>query len=386
MKSFAILAALASLTLGSPLPDGPAGGHQQAEGPIQGPSGGHGTGGTPSQAPTTSVKAVKALFSPENKRVRVTYGTYKLPAFNAPSAHGGGMAMPGMEHEGGMLDATNRNAPLPCTDCTLKQAQVFVTGPDGKSSNIQQGAWLHHLTLAVVGPGRSDVACPGGTKRIPLGMERMLATHNDRNVTFYGNNGADKMGFYLGKDDRFDLELMLKNDVNAVRELTFAIEFEYVQGKPAGYGDVKAIWMDVAPCSAHMSDIEPPKGQRKFTLDGPEWTSTVEGRLLNTVGHMHDGGVEVQILVNNKAVCNSKAEYDISADYQPSPESVALGAVKSRHISRYTPCNAIGAIQKGDKLRLTAAYDFDKYKPLENKIGNISHVMGVALVLVEVTK
>jgi hypothetical protein len=389
MKTFTLLAALVSVAFASPVPDGPAGGHGHgaAPAPAQAPTSGHGHGGAPAQAPKTSVTSVKARFNPNNKRVRVNYGTYKLPAYNAPAApHGGGMAMPGMEHEGGMLDATNKNAPLPCTDCTIKHAQAFLTGPDGKNSNIQQGAWLHHLTLAVVGPGRSDVACPGGTKRIPLGMERILAVHNDRNETFYGVTGTDKLGFYLGKDDKFDLELMLKNDVNVEKQVTFAIEYEYVQGKPAGWGDVKGIWMDVAPCSAHMSDIDPPKGQRKFTLEGPEWTSTINGRLLNTVGHMHDGGVSVQILVNNKAVCTSNAEYDVSPDYQPSAETIKLGAVKSQHISRYTPCIAIGDIKKGDKLKLTASYDFDKYKPLENKLGNISHVMGVALVLVEVKK
>jgi hypothetical protein len=388
MKSLSILVAIASVAFASPVPDGPAGGHGHGAAPTKTPASGHGGHGSapPKAAPKTSVTNVKALFGSNNKRVRVNYGTFKLPAFNAPSAHGGGMAMPGMEHEGGMLDATNKNAPLPCTDCTLKHAQVFLTTPDGKKSNIQNGAWLHHLTLAVVGPGRSDLACPGGTMRIPLGMERMLAVHNDRNETFYGITGTDKKGFYLGKDDKFDLELMLKNDVNVEKEVTFAIEFEYVQGKPAGWSNVRGIWMDIAPCSAHMSDIEPPKGQRKFTLEGPEWTSTIDGTLQNTVGHMHDGGVQVQILVNNKAVCSSNAQYDTTPDYQPSQESVKLGAVKSAHISKYTPCIAIGDIKKGDKLKLTASYDFDKYKPLENKIGNISHVMGVALLFVEVKK
>ena len=228
----------------------------------------------------------------------------------------------------------------------------------------------------MVGPGRQDVLCPGGTERIPKGMERMLAIHNDRNETFYGVRATDKMGFYLGKDDIFDLELMLKNEVNKQQEVVFSIEWEFVPGRPAGWQDVKGIWMDVAPCSAMMSDIEPPAGKSKFTLTGPSWTSTVDGTLLNTVGHMHDGGLEVQITVNGKSVCSSKAEYNTSPDYISDP--------KSKHISRYTPCIAIGDIKKGDKLALSAGYDFDTYPPLYDKVGQKSHVMGIAMLFVAV--
>jgi hypothetical protein len=332
----------------------------------------------------TKVEEIKSLFGSKNKRVRVTYGTYDVAPFNAPAAGGhGGMDMGGMAHEGGMKDVSNSKAPKPCSDCTLKYAKAFLTYPDGSVANIDSGTYLHHLTMSVVGPGRVDLACPGGTKRIPKNMERMLAIHNDRNETFFGNTATDEMGFYLAETDVMDLELMLKNEVNTAKNIVFSIEWEFVPGKQPGWGEVRGIWMDAAPCDAMMSDIDPPSGKTQFKLTGPQWTSSVDGRLLNTVGHMHDGGVEVDILRNNAPVCTSKASYD-AVGYVPSEKALKDGAAKMSHISSYSPCIGIGEIKKGDQLALSASYDFNKYKAGVNKIGKVSHVMGVAMVFVEV--
>ena len=178
---------------------------------------------------------------------------------------GKGMDMGGMENEGGMLDASNKNAPKPCSDCTLKYAKSYLKYLDGRVANINTGAWLHHLTMSVVGPGREDLRCPGGTARIPKNMERMLAFHNDRNETFFGVTATDPMGFYLGNDDTMILELMLKNELDTPKDVVYTIEWEFLPGRPDGWGDVRGLWVDVAPCSAMMSDTDPPKGKQKLT-------------------------------------------------------------------------------------------------------------------------
>jgi hypothetical protein len=289
----------------------------------------------------------------------------------------------GMENERGLFDASNPNAPKPCDDCTLKYAKAFLLNPDGTNANFANGAYLHHLTLSAKGPNRTDVACPNSKRT--QGMERMLAIHNDRNETFYGLTATDRMGFYLGKDDAFDLELVLKTEVNMPKELTFAIEWEFVPGKPAGYSDVKGVWIDAAPCSAMMSDIPPPPNNSKFTLTAKEaWAAPYDGRFLNTVGHMHDGGIKTEILVNDVPVCTSEAEYDGSPEYITSTKAIAEGAPKMSHISRYTPCLNIGEFKRGDQVRMRTSYDFGKWKPGLDKVGHVSHVMGLSLVFMEI--
>lgn len=223
--------------------------------------------------------------------------------------------------------------------------------------------------------------------RVPKNEERMLAFHNDRNETYFGLSATDARGYYLGKDDEMVLELMLKNELNVPKDLEFSIEWEYVDGKPEGYGDVRGLWLDIAPCSAMMSDLPPPHGKTQFKFDSQEtWTSSINGKLLNTVGHMHDGGTEFHILQNGKDICTSKAVYDNNPEYVPGEEALSKGATKMDHITHYTPCLDIGEIKTGDKFSVAADYDFDKYSPLKNKIGTHSDVMGLAMVFVEVQK
>jgi hypothetical protein len=431
MKSlFAVtLASLLTLTTALPArdPPGPSYGAPPAAGRPKG----------------IKVEEIQPQFSPNHKRVRVTYGRYLLKPYNETTmSMGGGMAggmdamagkgmgggmdmggkgmggsmdmggkgkgggmdmggkgMPsgmgkkdedkdqgGMENEGGLTDASYTNAPKPCSDCTLKYAKSYLTYPDGSVANIDSGAWVHHLTMSVTGPGREDLRCPGGTQRIPKGMERMLAFHNDRNETYFGVTALDKMGFYLGQEDSITLELMLKNELNVPKEAEYSIEYEFVPGRPEGWGDVRGIWVDVAPCSAAMSDLPIPKGKTKFTVSGDPWKSTINGRLLNTVGHMHDGGLVIDIKQNGQSVCASKAVYEGHPGYIPSKDAISKGAADMAHINYYTPCLDIGEIKKGDVLDISASYDLDKYKPLTNKIGAESDVMGLALLFVEVRK
>ena len=387
MKSLVIytLASVISFSSGLAIRDPPS--HHYGAAPVHPVSG-------------IKIEEIPPEFSPKHKRVRVTYGKYHMLPFNQSTLSMGemdmggkgmdmgekGMDMGGMANEGGMLDASNKNAPKPCSDCTLKYAKSYLKYPDGRVANINTGAWLHHLTMSVVGPGREDLRCPGGTARIPKNMERMLAFHNDRNETFFGVTATDPMGFYLGKDDTMILELMLKNELDTPKDVVYTIEWEFLPGRPDGWGDVRGIWVDVAPCSAVMSDTDPPKGKQKFQIAGDDWVSTINGRLLNTVGHMHDGGIQVQITNNGKAICTSKAIYDGSPEYIPSPEAVSRGAAKMSHISKYTPCIDIGELKKGDKIGIAADYDFDKWAPIRNKVGADSDVMGLAMVFVEVRK
>jgi hypothetical protein len=431
MKSY-FLCTLASVStlvsavaIPAPRPDGP-GQH----------GGGQGYGGSSALvAPVvgSKVEAMKSLFSENNKRSRVVYGRYHLLPYNESSLSMGDMSAMapkpmdmgkgmggmggmdmgkgmggmdmgkgmggmnmgkpkeqeegGMENEGGMLDATNKNALKPCSDCTLKYAKAYLKYPDGSVANVNTGAWLHHLTMSVRGPGRSDLRCPGGTMRVPKNEERMLAFHNDRNETYFGLSATDARGYYLGKDDEMVLELMLKNELNVPKDLEFSIEWEYIDGKPEGYGDVRGLWLDIAPCGAMMSDLPPPHGKKQFKFESQEtWTSSIDGRLLNTVGHMHDGSTEFHILQNGKNICTSKAVYDDNPEYIPAAEAISKGATLMSHITRYTPCLDIGEIRKGDKFTVAADYDFLEHAPLKNKIGTHSDVMGLAMVFVEVQK
>jgi len=333
-------------------------------------------------SPPPQIKSIAPLFrtatNPKSTRIEMKYGPYDMPSSNDTTL----MKMPGMEDETGVVDVMlmNGKATKPCSDCTLKYAKADLTYKDGTPANLNTGAWLHHLTLSVQGPGRADVACPNYKDG-----ERMLVVHNDRNDTYYGLSGTDNYGYYLSNADILNLVLELKNDATQVKQVYLTLTFEYTPGKPASLKSVKPLWMDAQNCQAPSSEIEPPKDKKIFTLESQPWSAPADMDLLTTVGHMHDGATHLEISVNNKLVCNSVAQYGGNKDYEPTKEAITkLGLPDMAHITRYSPCAAFGKVKKGDQIRLKAFYDFEKNKPGYGTSGVPTGVMGIALMFLGV--
>jgi hypothetical protein len=110
-----------------------------------------------------------------------------------------------------------------------------------------------------------------------------------------------------------------------------------------------------------------------------------------TAGHLHDGGQNVQILVDGKPTCTSAATYGGSPEYMEKPSTSSHshgsgGAIK--HISKMDQCFGdllpYQSIVPGQKLELRALYDYRKNNGMAHKDGKQDHVMGIAIVWVEV--
>ncbi|TLD30278.1 hypothetical protein E2P81_ATG06931 [Venturia nashicola] len=328
-------------------------------------------------APPPKITTIDPLFrsaaNPKSTRVELKYGPYKMPGSNDKTL----MKMPGMEDEAGVVDVMlmNGKATKPCSDCTLKYVKADLTYVDGAKANLKDGAWLHHYTTSVVGPGRSDLACGSKWKD----GERLFVVHNDRNESYFGLNGQDNYGYYLSNEDKMSTVLELKNDATDTKEVFLLVTYEYTPGKPANYKAVKPLWMDAQNCDAPSSEIEPPKNKKVFTVESKQWTSPIEGTLLTTVGHLHDGATHLEVMLNNKTVCDSKAVYGGNPEYVPTAKTLQLGAPKMEHITKYSPCADFGKIKKGDQISLKGYYDFEKNSPGLGTSGMPTGVMGIAM-------
>jgi hypothetical protein len=180
--------------------------------------------------------------------------------------------------------------------------------------------------------------------------------------------------------------LELKNELNIAKQVYFTVTFEYIPGKPEGFKDVKPLWVDAQDCGAVSSEIDPPKDKKVFTLESKPWTSPIDGDLLTTVGHMHDGATHLELQLNGQTVCDSVAKYGGNKDYAPTPESIKLGAVDMPHISSYGSCSKFGKVKKGDKIALKAHYDFEKHKAGLGSSGTPTGIMGIALTFIGVDR
>jgi hypothetical protein len=113
--------------------------------------------------------------------------------------------------------------------------------------------------------------------------------------------------------------------------------------------------------------------------------------MIHTAGHLHDGGQNVQILVDGQISCDSAATYGGSPEYieKPSASGHSHGHGGSmKHISKMSQCFGDSlryqSVQPGQKWELRALYDYKKNNGMVHADGKQDHVMGIAIAWVQV--
>jgi len=242
----------------------------------------------------------------------------------------------------------------PCTQCVVTAMESTIRYPDGKEANVDTGAWLHHIALFGSGAG-------GGS---------LWAAGNERPTIRL--NGQEKYG--LEFPSMFMLMIDLMTEDTKPKNLTLEITYEHIPKGASGYKGATMYWLTIGEPKAKA-------GQYKFTTLPS--TSTVTGSLLYAIGHMHDGGTNMQLFLNSKLVCKSVMHYNARAGYIPVAGGHKLrrrqhgghGDGAAMHISDPGACTDFGPIARGDRLTAEAWYDADKYG-LMNHNGKNENLMG----------
>jgi hypothetical protein len=190
---------------------------------------------------------------------------------------------------------------------------------------------------------------------------------------------TDKAGYYVGPTDTiaFLTELMNTEMVNQTAIVT--ITYEYVPGFPSSFHKVTPIWLDITGCGTDSE--EQAMNNTAFHYTSPVWTANATGRVVAAIGHIHDGGVNLDITKNNSTLCDSVAAYGQNSGYiDPSGMSMPgmpMGSMGT-HISSLSQCST-GQVNLGDNLTVTAFYNTTEYKPMTDTDGSLANVMGIAV-------
>jgi hypothetical protein len=277
------------------------------------------------------------------------------------------------------------------------------------------------MVLINVGDKRMDPTCVGqrslphlvvGTS--PDKGERVFSSGNERTRVLFTPPWApdSKMGYFMNKGDefRFIVDLMNMNPDDKVVYMT--LTYDFIEGRPAGFDNMKAIWLDVAQCGT--SEVKAPKQSGKFVIDST-WTANIEGEILGAGGHMHDGGTHVSLTVDGKEVCKSDATYGKSAKGGMGGPPVATtkvdgpgagmggsagttgvkdasghshsSATDMEHIIKMSGCPGekmpINKLVKGQKWKLSAYYDLDAHQGMKNGKGMQENVMGISIMYIK---
>jgi hypothetical protein len=118
-------------------------------------------------------------------------------------------------------------------------------------------------------------------------------------------NANGNHGYEIGSASAFSGLLELMNDSTKLQKYYLTVKWEWLPmavATAAGYKKVTALWMDVSGACG-VGDVPARSGTYSYSH---KWTSSLSGPIVETVAHMHDGGVDTNITINGKSICVSK--------------------------------------------------------------------------------
>ncbi|KAF1991429.1 hypothetical protein K402DRAFT_125257 [Aulographum hederae CBS 113979] len=249
---------------------------------------------------------------------------------------------------------------------------------DGSPATIEKGIYNHHTltrdTKKLVKPwiSRCDTTDPATelAKEVKASTAGFLGTGEDNgnDRTFYTSRTDTNFegGYWIGENDEFMVQLDLVNYNDKPVSVYATMDLEYLPGN-IGANAVTRL-LSVTGC-----------GKRKIALDKTGRTETKsdgfvileDGDIMYGKGHMHDGGVEMQLFVNDQPVCTSKATYGGEGG------EMEVDGKKWETISGMGECGKSIPVKKGDSLKMSSVYDLAAHPLREGHDGAEAGVMGM---------
>lgn len=194
-------------------------------------------------------------------------------------------------------------------------------------------------------------------------------------------SSTDKAGYYVGPNDTIIFLTELMNQASVPQTAIVTITYEYIPGLPSAFHKVTPIWLDIAGCGGDSE--EPAKNNTAFQYTSPVWTANATGRVTAAIGHLHDGGVNLDVNQNNNTLCDCVAAYGQTPGYidpagMSMPGMTGSMANMGMHVSSLSECST-GQVKLGDNMTVTAYYNTSEYMPMTNTDGSLAPIMGIAL-------
>jgi hypothetical protein len=161
-----------------------------------------------------------------------------------------------------------------------------------------RGDRLHHMVHFTSGPNRWDPVCYNRLSiphlslwETPETSERFFSSGNERTVMDFNPGGINMTygtGYHLTPEDKFHYIVDLMNMNMEDKEVYLTMTYDIIPGQlPPGWDEVKTVWLDANNCM--ISDVQPPSENGTFQIGSAPWKPNFEGRIINMVGHLHDG-------------------------------------------------------------------------------------------------
>jgi hypothetical protein len=208
----------------------------------------------------------------------------------------------------------------------------------------------------------------------------------------------------------------------ASKQVWMTMYYDYVEDHPAGWDEMKPVWFDVNQCGT--SEVSGGTAGSNFKVTSSPWTASFEGEVMGVGGHIHDGGINLEVVTNGQIACNSSAWYGSNEEAKKRADIIKAGGVPSaslapsvpmgsapsssggghdhaggQHIIAMSVCGElaghngspvsplkISKVTKGQSWTIKAYYDYKKFNGMKNNRGGMDTVMGIAIMFVRASK
>jgi hypothetical protein len=251
------------------------------------------------------------------------------------------------------------------SDVILLDGIVEIQDEKFQRATLDNNVYTHHFLIFDMGkPQKPSFTCDNGrsAKYVPVPGSVMIGGAAEDAEAHYLTKSVvpgKKTGYHIKKDSPIIMNIDIVNYNSEDINVYASADMEYIDGKPAEYLDASPVFVPVTACDPLAmlpGIIQMPKGQSKFSLQSSGIIAAEDSILFTFRGHMHDGGSNIEVKVNDKMVCNSRAFYG-----GPGHVGKTSDGKTWETISDMVTCPEGVVVRKGDKISLNANYDLDAH-------------------------
>jgi hypothetical protein len=250
------------------------------------------------------------------------------------------------------------------TDVVLLDGIVEIQDETYKRVTLDENVYTHHFLVYDMGkPQKSSFSCDNGkaARYVPVPGTVVMGGAAEDAEAHYSTKAVPekKTGYHIKKNSpilmNIDIVNYNKDDMNVYA----SVDMEYIVGANAEYLDASPVFVPVTVCDRAAivpGIVQIPKGQSKWSLKSTGLIAAEDSILFLFRGHMHDGGSNIEVKINDKTVCNSQALYG-----GPGHVGRNSDGGKWETIRDMVTCPEGVVVKKGDSISLNANYDLDAH-------------------------
>jgi Stress up-regulated Nod 19 len=257
-----------------------------------------------------------------------------------------------------------------CTDCTILSTKAELSFENGTRTTVEHGVYIHHIVMI-------DMAKRTTPFYLCEGQKGFLGTIPAVGFVVSGNDEAPNMfttpdgnfnsGYLVGSRQMVAMQAELVNYKKEVQKVYVTVDYEYVKGRADSPADSSVTLFSVTGCN--FPDYHRDATEKVYNMSSAIVSLPSDGFIINSKGHLHDGGDHIILELNGKTICDSHAIYGQTTEEK---------GVKWAVIEKMEQCTQPVKVSKGDKLRMVSFYDTEKHPPRPTETKGHAHGEGEA--------